>query len=151
MARRQRRSPSKSHDTATVGAIAEATLVSLLLSWGFEMYKPLVDVGTDFLAINPRGERLRIQCKGRGTDKDWLWDIRTDQLDRRHPPTHYFFIHGAPNTDDSWLVPDNVARKAWIRYGRKVRVTLTARNRKLFQPFRKDAGIRDALLWTPEK
>lgn len=149
---RVRRAPSRSHESATVGAVAEATLLTLLLSSGFEVYSPVIDVGSDFLAVNPKGFDLRIQCKGRGADKQWLWDIRKDQLDQRHPPTHFYFIHGAPNTDDSWLVPSDVVKQVWTPLKPKpgtYRVHLTEKTRRTFQPFRKDAGIREARSWQP--
>ena len=150
MARRPRKTPSKSHDNATVGAVAEATLLCALLSWGFEVFKPMIDVGSDYLAINPKGSVLRIQCKGRAKDKQKLWDIRTNQLDQRHPPTHFYFIHGAPSTHDSWLVPTDVARKSWVRLRTRegtVRVTLTQSVRVAFQPYLEDAGLRAAAQW----
>jgi hypothetical protein len=133
-----------------VGAIGEATLEALLLTEGFELFTPVVDSGVDFLAISPSGQMLRIQSKARSEGRQFLWDITFGQRNSIGAPTHYFFMHGTPPTDNYWLVPESVVKKIWFtpkpKPGTK-RVDMNRVVRELFQPFKKEAGFQKALRW----
>jgi hypothetical protein len=154
MVRKSARRRSKRAGTGAVGEIGEVTLESILLMEGFELFIPAVDAGVDFLAFSPSGQMLRIQSKARSADQDYLWDITVGQRSLVGPPTHFFFIHGTPPTDDYWLVPAPVVRKVWLSPKPKPdtrRVILSRRVRDLFQPFKKEAGFRAARTWEPEE
>jgi hypothetical protein len=142
-------------DSAAVGKIGETALINLLLASGFEVFAPVVDKGSDVLAVNPAGHLLRIQSKCRSPEMDRLWDIRVGQRTRMGPPTHFFFAHGFPPHSDYWLVPAEIVGRVWFRTPAKtMRVTLTRISRRVpvrevFQPFKQEAGFQKALEWEP--
>lgn len=142
-------------DSAAVGKIGETALINELLSNGFEVFAPVVDKGSDVLAVNPLSNLLRIQSKCRSPEMDRLWDISTGQRTRIGPPTHFFFSHGFPPHSDYWLVPGEVVRAVWFKTpAGTMRVTLTHKagaetTQETFQPFKQEAGFRKALDWTP--
>ena len=83
----------------TVGKVAETFLVTRLSTHDirFEVYTPVVDAGSDYLAFSPNGELLRIQSKGRSERMAHLWDVTVGQRTVVGPPTHFFFMHGSPH------------------------------------------------------
>lgn len=136
----------------TVGQIAETFLLNRLLTYKFEVYSPIVDAGTDFLAFNPSGEPLRIQSKGRSERMGYLWDITIGQRTIVGPPTHYFFMHGSPPGEVHWLVPAHLVHKVWKKTPKgtmRVRMNKPESDhiRVLFQPFIGESGIRKAAAW----
>ena len=123
----------------------------LLLGEGYECFVPTVDAGVDFLAYRHAGDPpLRIQAKARSADQNFLWDIKTGQSNFVGEPTHFFFMHGSPPTDNYWLVPGPIVRKVWRSIPKGKRVILTKAARELFQPFKKEAGFRAARTWQSE-
>lgn len=152
---KKRKARGRPIDSAAVGKIGETALVTELLASGFEVFAPVVDKGSDYLAVNPLGSLLRIQSKCRSPEADRLWDISVGQRTRVGPPTHFFLSHGFPPHSDFWLVPAEIVRAVWFRTpAGTMRVTLTHRVRRTtvqetFQPFKQEAGFRKALDWTP--
>jgi hypothetical protein len=133
-----------------IGEMTEAFLVGQLLRYGFEVFTPVVDRGSDFLALNPAGQFLRIQSKGRGDDMHFLWDIQVGQRTRLGPPTHFFFMHGVPPRDVFWLVPTEIVESVWKKTPQgTMRVRMNKpdsdRVRTLFQPYIREAGLNKAL------
>lgn len=109
--RRKRTSPTHSHESSTTGRVAELFLGSILLSNGFEVYQPLVDVAIDYLAISPSGNQLRLQCKSRSKRDATVFDLSLPKDKRATLPSHVFYMRGPADRAEYWIVPFPVVKK----------------------------------------
>ena len=123
-----------------------------MLKYGFEAFTPVTDKGSDYLALNPSGEILRVQSKGRGDEMAFLRDIVVGQQTRLGEPTHYFFMHGDPPREVYWLVPADIVKAVWNRTPKgTVRVRMNKPDsdhlRTLFQLYIREASFNKAQDW----
>jgi hypothetical protein len=105
----KRKAPSHSHESATTGRVAELFLGSILLSNGFEVYQPLVDVAVDYLAFDSKPNRkraeLRFQCKRRSKPDASIFDLSLPKDKKASLLTHVFYTRGPADRADYWIIP----------------------------------------------
>lgn len=146
-------SPTDSHESSTTGRVAELFLGSILLSNGFEVYQPVVDVAIDYLAFNPKRSLLHIQCKSRSKETATVFDLSLPKDKRATAPSHVFYMRGPADRAEYWIVPFSVVKKIAKRHsnsrGRTVyRVYMTEDTRRAIRDYRGEYGVMEAKLWT---
>lgn len=149
-------SPTDSHESSTTGRVAELFLGSILLSNGFEVYQPVVDVAIDYLAFNPKRNLLHIQCKSRSKVDATVFDLSLPKDKRVTAPSHVFYMRGPADRAEYWIVPFAVVKKVAKTHnnprGRVVyRVTMTEETRRTLRDYRGEDGVIEAKLWTEKK
>ena len=150
--RRKRTSPTHSHESSTTGRVAELFLGSILLSNGFEVYQPLVDVAIDYLAISPSGNQLRLQCKSRSRRDATVFDLSLPKDKRATLPSHVFYMRGPADRAEYWIVPFPVVKKntkkSKGRTGRSIyRLYLTEQSRRTLRDYRNEDGVKELIRW----
>jgi hypothetical protein len=150
--RRKRTSPTHSHESSTTGRVAELFLGSILLSNGFEVYQPLVDVAIDYLAISPSGNQLRLQCKSRSKRDATVFDLSLPKDKRATLPSHVFYMRGPADRAEYWIVPFPVVKKntkkSKGRTGRSIyRLYLTEQSRRTLRDYRNEDGVKELIRW----
>lgn len=150
--RKRGTSPTDSHESSTTGRVAELFLGSLLLSNGFELYQPLVDVAIDYLAFSPKGELLRIQCKRRSSESGSVFDLSLPKASKVRTPTHVFYMRGPAHNPEYWLVPYEKVRKVCKKMSgpreRKVlRLYVTEATTKALRDYYLKDGVKEAVKW----
>jgi len=150
--RRKHTAPTDSHESSTTGRVAELFLGSILLSNGFRVYSPMVDVAIDYLAFNPRGHQLRFQCKSRSKPDATVFDLSLPKDKRAALPTHVFYMRGPADRAEYWIVPFAVVkkntRKTRGRTGRVIyRLYLTEERRRALRDYRNEEGVREIVRW----
>jgi len=152
--KKKRIAPTDSHESSTTGRVAELFLGSILLSNGFTVYSPLVDVAIDYLAINRYGSQLRFQCKSRSRPTDTVFDLSLPKDKRAPLPTHVFYMRGPADRAEYWIVPFPVVKKLTHkskgRTGRTVhRLYLTEDTRRALRDYQKEDGVAEMIRWRP--
>ncbi len=144
---------------STKGLAAELYFASIMLSNGYELYQPLVDVAIDYLAKSWNGRELLFQCKSRLSidEKGFSFSIPKDENVKR--PTHIFFMLGDIPDPEFWIVPYEVvkkhSKKFQINSGRSVRrLILSPAVLAIFEKYKKQDGLlqlRDWCLYETEE
>ncbi len=150
--RKEQAAATESHESTTTGRVAELFLGSILLSNGFTVYSPLVDVAIDYLAINRNGSQLRFQCKSRSRSNATIFDLSLPKDKRVALPTHLFFMRGPADRAEYWIVPFPVlkkqARKKKNKRGRDLyRLSLAEKCRRALRDFRNEDGVTEMIRW----
>lgn len=146
-------SPTDSHESSTTGRVAELFLGSILLSNGFEVYQPVVDVAIDYLAFNQKRSLLHIQCKSRSKENATVFDLSLPKDKRVTTPSHVFYMRGPADRAEYWIVPFAIVKKIAKRHsnprGRTVfRVYMTEDTKRLLRDYRGEYGVIEAKLWS---
>lgn len=146
-------SPTDSHESSTTGRVAELFLGSILLSNGFEVYQPVVDVAIDYLAFNPKRSLLHIQCKSRSKDNATVFDLSLPKDKRATNPSHVFYMRGPADRAEYWIVPfalvKKIAKKHSNPRGRTVyRVYMNEDTKLVLRDYRGEYGVMEAKHWT---
>ncbi|WP_347358469.1 hypothetical protein [Bdellovibrio sp.] len=146
------KSPTLSHEASTTGRVAEMFLGSILLSNGFEVYQPVVDVAIDYLAFNQKKELLYIQCKSRSSEKSNMFHVSLPKARGASLPTHVFYMRGPSDNAEYWLVPFVVAKRLSRnkpnKRGRVVyTLTISESIKKKLLPYSGRYGIVEAKNW----
>lgn len=146
-------SPTDSHESSTTGRVAELFLGSILLSNGFEVYQPVVDVAIDYLAFNPKRNLLHIQCKSRSKENATVFDLSLPKDKRATSPSHVFYMRGPADRAEYWLVPFSIVKRIAKKHsnarGRTVyRVYMTEDSRRKLRDYRGEYGIIEAKIWS---
>jgi len=81
-------------ESSTTGRIAELYFASLMLSNGYELYQPVVDVAVDYLAKSKKGKDILFQCKSRSKLNATVFDLSLPKDKRVKHPTHVFYMRG---------------------------------------------------------
>ncbi|MBI2986509.1 MAG: hypothetical protein HYY45_07060 [Deltaproteobacteria bacterium] len=154
--KRKRTAPTHSHESSTTGRVAELFLGSILLSNGFEVYSPMVDVAIDCLAISPRGSQLRFQCKSRSKQDATVFDLSLPKDKRATLPTHVFYMRGPADRAEYWIVPFPVVKRytkrSKGRTGRVIyRLYLTEESRRALRDYRNEDGVKEVIRWKGNK
>ena len=149
---RKRTAPTGSHKFSTTGRVAELFLGSILLSNGFDVYSPMVDVAIDYLAFNPHGSQLRFQCKSRSRPDDTVFDLSLPKDKRATLPTHVFYMRGPADRAEYWIVPfplvKKITKKSRGRTGRAVyRLYLTEERQRALRDYRNEFGVNEMVRW----
>lgn len=149
-------SPTDSHESSTTGRVAELFLGSILLSNGFEVYQPVVDVAIDYLAFNSKRSLLHIQCKSRSRDNATVFDLSLPKDKRVTTPSHVFYMRGPADRAEFWIVPFEVVKRIAKKHnnprGRIVyRVYMTEETKRTLRDFRAEYGVMEAKIWTEKK
>ena len=150
--KRKRSAPTHSHLSTTSGRVAELFLGSILLSNGFEVYSPMVDVAIDYLAFSPRGTQLLFQCKSRSKTDATVFDLSLPKDKRAKLPTHVFYMRGPADRAEYWIVPFNIVKKLTKRHtgqtGRIVyRMYLTEESKRALRDYRNEDGVKEVTSW----
>jgi len=153
MKKRKRIAPTQSHESTTTGRVAEFFLGSILLSNGFTVYSPMVDVAIDYLAIGPKGQQLLFQCKSRSKPEDYVFDLSLPKDKKAKIPTHVFYMRGPANRAEYWIVPFSVVKNNTTRtHGRTGRVVyrlfLSEKTCRALRDWRYEYGVNELKRWT---
>lgn len=97
----------------TKGTAAELYFASIMLSNGYDVYQPLVDVKIDYLLKHWTGCELRFQCKSRNVtaadEYGFELLVPADQSIKR--PTHLYLMVGSLPDPEFWIVPYEIFKK----------------------------------------
>jgi hypothetical protein len=150
--KKKRTAPTDSHESSTTGRVAELFLGSILLSNGFTVYSPLVDVAIDYLAVNRHGAQLRFQCKSRSRPDATIFDLSLPKDKRATLPTHVFCMRGPADRAEYWIVPFPVlkkhSRRSKGKTGRTIlRLCLTEEIRRALRDYRNEDGVTEMTRW----
>lgn len=155
--RRKRKSRSKvsNNESSTTGRIAELYFASLMLSNGYELYQPVVDVAVDYLAKGKNGTEVRFQCKSRSKIDATVFDLSLPKDKKVKPPTHVFYMRGPVQDAEFWIVPFSVvkrlATKSQGKTGRTIyRIYLTVKSLKELRDYRREYGLEELKKWCIE-
>lgn len=143
-------------ESSTTGRIAELYFASLMLSNGYELYQPVVDIAVDYLAKSKKGAEIRFQCKSRSSITSTVFDLSLPKNKNVKHPTHVFYMRGPVQDAEFWIVPFNVVKKlsnkSTGKTGRKIlRIYLTERNLKSLRDFRREYGLEELKKWCLEE
>lgn len=154
MAKRKirKRPETKIYDSSTTGRIAELYFAALMLSNGYELYQPVVDIAVDYLAKGKKGAEIRFQCKSRSKPDATVFDLSLPKNKKVKPPTHVFYMRGPTQDAEFWIVPFSVvkrlAKKSTGKTGRKMfRIYLTERVLKELRDYRREYGLEELQKW----
>lgn len=159
MARKKRRSKGKTisngNESSTTGRIAELYFASLMLSNGYELYQPVVDVAVDYLAKGRNGTEIRFQCKSRSKSDATVFDLSLPKDKKVKPPTHVFYMRGPVQDAEFWIVPFNIVKKLAFKSkgktGRTIyRIYLTVSSCKHLRDYRREYGLEELKKWCIE-
>jgi hypothetical protein len=150
--RKKRTAPTDSHESSTTGRVAELFLGSILLSNGFEVYSPMVDVAIDYLAFNHHGSQLKFQCKSRSKLDATVFDLSLPKDKRAKLPTHVFYMRGSADRAEYWIVPFPIVKKnTKKRKGRTGRIIyrlyLTEERRRALRDYRNKDRVKEMIRW----
>jgi hypothetical protein len=153
--RKSKKKSTNHHESSTTGRIAELYFASLMLSNGYELYQPVVDVAVDYLAKGKGGKEIRFQCKCRSKLTDTVFDLSVPKDKRVSPPTHVFYMRGPVQDAEFWIVPFTVvkrlSKKGTGKTGRKIfRIYLTVKVLKALRDFRREYGLEELKKWCIE-
>ena len=144
-----------SSSSSTTGRIAELYFASLMLSNGYELYQPVVDVAIDYLAKGRRNREVRFQCKSRSKLTDTVFDLSVPKDKKAAPPTHVFYMRGPVQDAEFWIVPFQVVKRLATpsrgRTGRLIyRIYLTISTLKALRDYRREYGLEELKKWCLE-
>ena len=150
--KRKRTAPTHSHESSTTGRVAELFLGSILLSNGFEVYSPMVDVAIDYLAFNSYGSQLLFQCKSRSKLDATVFGLSLPKDKHAKLPTHVFYMRGPAGSAEYWIVPFPVvkryAKRSKGRTGRVVyRLCLAGDCKRALRDYRNEDGVKEVIRW----
>jgi hypothetical protein len=150
--KRKRNAPTHGQESSTTGRVAELFLGSILLSNGFRVYQPMVDVAIDYLAFSPSGTQVRFQCKSRSRQNATVFDLSLPKDKRATLPSHVFYMRGPADRSEFWIVPFSVVKKNTKklkgRTGRIIyRLYLTEQSRRTLRDYRNEDGVRELIRW----
>jgi len=153
--KKKQKSKISNHESSTTGRIAELYFASLMLSNGYELYQPVVDVAVDYLAKGKKGTEVRFQCKSRSKSNATVFDLSLPKNKKVKPPTHVFYMRGPVQDAEFWIVPFNVvkklAKKSQGKTGRTMfRIYLTVKSLKALRDYRREYGLEELKKWCIE-
>jgi len=143
-------------DSSTTGRIAELYFASLMLSNGYELYQPVVDIAVDYLAKGKKDREVRFQCKSRSKVDATVFDLSLPKDKKVKNPTHVFYMRGPVQDCEFWIVPfpvvKKLAKKSTGKTGRKgFRIILSKSVLIGLRDYRREYGLEELKKWCLEE
>ncbi len=149
---RNHRTPSSNAAyRATTGTVAELYFASMMLSNGYDVYQPLVDVKIDYLVKSWNNRELRFQCKSRTSLDEYGFELTLPADQNIKCPTHLFLMLGALPDPDFWIVPYDVfkkhSKKVMVGEKKALRLIVSLPIQAILEKYKKQDGLQKLRDW----